>query len=169
MYGSNNIQWTDDELRLATLQILLDQRKLQGEDAGASEKMIAYILEIERCPRFKLNMEYLLQNGFIEKGNRVLKITPAGYDFLLERLGGLKPERSSIPILAVILTKNDGMTKEELEAALPNKTATELEFSLWYLSEKKYIEERDEKFRATMAGFTLAKRFATTFGDNENG
>jgi hypothetical protein len=168
MYGSGNTQWMDDELRLATLQILLDQRRLQGEEAGASEKMIAYILEIERCPRFKLNMDFLMQNGFIEKGNRVLKITPAGYDFLLERLGGLKPERGSLPVLAAILSKDEGLTLAELEAKFPGKSATELEFSLWYLSEKKYIEEREQKFRATMSGITLARRFATTFGDSEN-
>jgi len=163
MHGGGNTQWMDDELRLATLQILLDQRRMQGEEAGASEKMIAYILEIQRCPRFKLNMDFLMQNGFIERGNRVLKITPAGYDFLLDRLGGLKPEASSFPILAAILKKVEGLTLEELQAVFPDKSATDLEFSLWYLTEKKYIEEREQRFRATMAGYTLGKRFGTTF------
>jgi hypothetical protein len=108
-------------------------------------------------------MDFLMQNGFIEKGNRVLKITPAGYDFLLERLGGLKPEASSFPVLAAILKKVEGLTLEELQAVFPDKTATDLEFSLWYLTEKKYIEEREQKFKATMSGYTLGKRFGTTF------
>jgi hypothetical protein len=163
MHGGENKQWMDDELRLATLQILLDQRRSQGEEAGASEKMIAYILEIDRCPRFKLNMDFLMQNGFIEKGNRVLKITPAGYEFLLERLGGLKPEASSFPVLAAIITKDEGLRLEELEEFFPDRSATDLEFSLWYLTEKKYIEEHEQRFRATMSGYTLGKRFSTRF------
>jgi hypothetical protein len=159
MTGGGHITWQDDELRLAALQIMLDQRRTKGEDQPTSEKMIAHILQVDRCPRFVQNIAFLTQNGFIQKIPNGYQITPAGYEFLLERLGGILPEPTSWPVLSLLLLRDEGMTVNELLGLLPDTSINEVEFALWYLMEKNYVQERDSRFIATSIGRGFAKHF----------
>jgi hypothetical protein len=84
--------WTELEMRLASLQILLDARKKNASIGGASGKIICEILGLDDLELFEKTIKSLLEIEYIERGERVLRITPAGVDYLIKTLNESRPQ-----------------------------------------------------------------------------
>ena len=80
------ISWNEVELRIAILQILLQNRKLRPQTGGASAKIIMDILNIDTISEVEFALWYLREKGLIEMGERLFMITVMGVDYLTDTL-----------------------------------------------------------------------------------
>jgi hypothetical protein len=79
-------EWTQDELRIAILQVLLAARIKKPSAGGASGKMLMDALQRTSIVELELALWYLRGNSYIETGERVFMITVAGVDYLGHQL-----------------------------------------------------------------------------------
>jgi len=80
------VSWDEVELRLAILQILLDQRKKRPKTGGASAKMLMDVLDLQNMEETEFALWYLREKGFIEMGERLFMITAKGVDYIVDTL-----------------------------------------------------------------------------------
>ncbi len=80
------ISWTEVELRLAILQILLDQRKKKPKTGGASAKLIMDVLDLKDVEEVEFALWYLREKNLIEMGERLFMITAVGVDYIVDIL-----------------------------------------------------------------------------------
>jgi hypothetical protein len=80
------IAWSEVELRLAILQVLLTQRRQNPKSGGASGKMLLDCLNIDVITDIEFALWYLRERGLLEMGERVFMITANGLDYLTEQL-----------------------------------------------------------------------------------
>jgi len=181
-------EWTQDELRIAILHVLLAARKRKPHGGGADAKMLMATLHVSII-ELDLAMVYMRERSYIQSDNRVFVITGIGMDYMSQQLKSneyssfkmdengrldqflgqwqLEPPRSDwtqdelrIAILQVLLVArkrkpstggaNGKMLMDCLE--LPMDSFVDLEFALWYLREKSYIELGERVFMITVAG-----------------
>lgn len=80
------VSWEEIELRLAILQILLEQRKKKPKSGGASAKMIMDVLQLNDVEVVEYALWYLREKGYLEPGERVFMITALGVDYIVDQL-----------------------------------------------------------------------------------
>jgi|GEM_PF-445623 len=80
------ISWNEVELRLAILQILLEQRRKKPKSGGSTAKMLMDILEIDDVAEIEFALWYLREKGFIEMGERMFMISVLGLDYIIDQL-----------------------------------------------------------------------------------
>lgn len=84
-FERTNLTWTEVELRVAVLQVLLAQRRKKPTSGGASGKMLMDILQVE-ITDVEFALWYLREKDFIETGERSFLITAKGLDYLTGEL-----------------------------------------------------------------------------------
>jgi len=80
------VSWEEIELRLAILQILLEQRRKKPKTGGASAKMIMDVLQLNDVEVVEYALWYLREKGLIEPGERLFMITAVGVDYIVDQL-----------------------------------------------------------------------------------
>jgi len=84
--GADHINWPEQELRLATLQVLYAARK-KDEDGGLSGVAIEECLQLSSVNDIEPTLFWLLDKAFIELGGESkLLITDAGIQYLIAEL-----------------------------------------------------------------------------------
>ena len=84
--------WTQDELQLAILRVLLDKRKKRPKDGGESGKGLADRFGYDSdTSELVAALHALIAGGLIEPGQRNFLITANGVDFVEENGNGPSP------------------------------------------------------------------------------
>ena len=82
--------WTQDELRLAVLQLLFALHKNNPDNGGAAGKQLMDAFQLdyssENISNLELALSYLRDKEYIGVGERVFLITPKGIEFLTQTL-----------------------------------------------------------------------------------
>lgn len=80
------ISWSEIELRLAILNLLLEQRRKKPKSGGSSAKMMMDCLDIHDMAEIEYAIWYLREKGLIEAGERAFMITVQGVDYIIDTL-----------------------------------------------------------------------------------
>lgn len=80
------ISWSEIELRLAILNLLLEQRRKKPKSGGSSAKMMMDCLDIHDMAEIEYAIWYLREKGLIEAGERAFMITVTGVDYIIDTL-----------------------------------------------------------------------------------
>lgn len=101
-----SLSWSEVELRLAVLQVLMEARRKRPQTGGASGKML---LDCLNCSMqdIEWTLWYLREKGYLERTERDFMITVAGVDYIVDALskteildGGSKPSGVNINLPA---------------------------------------------------------------------
>lgn len=85
--GEQKPEWTDAELQVAVLQVLLAARRKRQVCGGATVQMLCDCLAVEAASRIQNALKDLEDNGFVESSDLKWLITSKGIDQLMEILG----------------------------------------------------------------------------------
>lgn len=101
-FERTSLTWSEVELRVAVLQILLAQRRKKPASGGCSGKMLMDVLQIDDVTEVEFALWYLREKSMIETGERVFMITAVGLDYLTAQLsqtqildGGTQTEKKT--------------------------------------------------------------------------
>jgi len=85
-----SLSWTEVELRLAVLQVLMEARRKRPQTGGASAKMLMDCLNTSMG-----DMEYVLwylrEKGYLMRTEMAFMITVMGVDYLVDQLSRTQP------------------------------------------------------------------------------
>ncbi len=108
------ISWNEIELRLAILNLLLEQRRKKPKSGGSSAKMMMDCLDIHDMAEIEYAIWYLREKGLIETGERAFMISVTGVDYIIDTLS--KPTNMSAGATEEKIVKN---TKPGPDGGLP--------------------------------------------------
>jgi curved DNA-binding protein len=97
-----SLSWSEIEIRLAILQVLLEARKKKPESGGASARMLMDCLNCG-LDEVQWPLWYLREKGYIIRGEAVFTITVKGVDYIIDQLTKTQPlddGKSSGPLAA---------------------------------------------------------------------
>jgi len=161
--------FNESELRIAVLQILLEQRRKRPKTGGASVQMLADVLGIDNASEaLAACIQFLQDSECLEKGERLFMITAIGVDRLQEWMEALKVFDFSYlvgiqEILKILITTE--ATPKLVVESLRHRTIESIEFDLWYLSEHGHVESGEGEplhFVLTESGWKFAKNLMKT-------
>lgn len=85
-----SLSWSEVELRLAVLQVLMEARRKRPQTGGASARMLMDCLNCNMGD-IEYVLWYLREKGFIMRTEANFMITVAGVDYLIEQLSRTQP------------------------------------------------------------------------------
>jgi len=85
-----SLSWSEVEIRLAILQVLLAARKKKPESGGASARMLMDCLN-SNLDEIQWPLWYLREKGYIVRGESVFVITVIGVDYIIDQLSKTQP------------------------------------------------------------------------------
>lgn len=85
-----SLSWSEVELRLAVLQVLMEARRKKPQTGGASAKMLMDCLNCNMGD-IEYVLWYLREKGFITRTEASFMITIQGVDYLIDQLSKTQP------------------------------------------------------------------------------
>lgn len=85
-----SLSWSEVELRLAVLQVLLEARRKRPQTGGASAKMLMDCLNCNMTD-IEWTLWYLREKGHIARTEASFMISVAGVDYLVDQLSRTQP------------------------------------------------------------------------------
>lgn len=85
-----SLSWSEVEIRLAILQILLEARRKKPETGGASARMLMDCLNCG-LDEVQWPLWYLREKGYITRGEASFTITVEGVDYIIDQLSKTQP------------------------------------------------------------------------------
>jgi curved DNA-binding protein len=101
-----SIAWSEIDLRLAVLQILMEARRKKPQGGGASAKMLMDCLGVE-INELEYIIWYLREKRYIDREEAQFTITISGVDYLIDQLSRTQPLDGSSPSPVVNLRNTD--------------------------------------------------------------
>lgn len=88
-----SLSWSEVELRLAVLQVLMEARRKRPQTGGASAKMLMDCLNCNMAD-IEWTLWYLREKGHITRTEAAFLISVAGVDYLVDQLSRTQPMTS---------------------------------------------------------------------------
>ncbi|MBI4533801.1 MAG: J domain-containing protein [Candidatus Melainabacteria bacterium] len=85
-----SLSWSEVELRLAVLQVLMEARRKRPQTGGASARMLMDCLNCNMGD-IEYVLWYLREKGYIARTEANFMITVSGVDYLIEQLSRTQP------------------------------------------------------------------------------
>ena len=85
-----SLSWSEVELRLAVLQVLMEARRKRPQTGGASAKMLMDCLNCNMGD-IEYVLWYLREKGYISRTEAAFMITVVGVDYLIDQLSKTQP------------------------------------------------------------------------------
>ena len=79
-------QYSEEELRLAILQVPLAARRKRPKDGGAAGRELVNLLNLDSIDLLERALDFLRSNGLIECGERKFLISAIGVDYVMDHL-----------------------------------------------------------------------------------
>lgn len=104
-----SLSWSEVELRLAVLQVLLEARRKRPQTGGASARMLMDCLNCQMGD-IEYVLWYLREKGYITRTESAFMISVQGVDYLIDQLTQtqpLNPRQEKMPANLSLPTSND--------------------------------------------------------------